>query len=222
MNGVSMYDQDMPQPSGDRSPINNDLPDPPEPPGRGRRPAAEVRADILAAAGQLLLAKGMDGFTIEGVATLAGASKTTIYKWWPSAGALALDGYFAAVSEVLSFPDTGDITADLISQLTSFVHLLRDTQAGAAIAALIGESQSDPELASAYRQHYSRPRRDLAVVALNRAKARDQVRDDIDPEVLIDQLWGACYHRLLVPDEPLTDDFVRDLVTNLVTGIVEG
>ena len=39
----------------------------------------------------------MGSFTIERVAELAGASKMTIYKWWPSKGALALDGYFTTV-----------------------------------------------------------------------------------------------------------------------------
>ena len=31
--------------------------------GRGRRPADEVRGEVLAAAGELLLAEGMGGFT---------------------------------------------------------------------------------------------------------------------------------------------------------------
>jgi len=51
--------------------------------GRGRRPAAEVRKEILDAAAELLFAEGMGGFTIEKVANLSGASKMTIYKWWP-------------------------------------------------------------------------------------------------------------------------------------------
>ncbi|WP_405015271.1 helix-turn-helix domain-containing protein [Kitasatospora sp. NBC_01539] len=72
--------------------------------GRGRRPAAEVRADALDAAGALLLDRGMAQFTIEAVADTAGVSRTTIYKWWPSKGALALDGYFHAVESALTFP----------------------------------------------------------------------------------------------------------------------
>ena len=87
--------------------------------GRGRRPAAEVRKEILDAAAELLFAEGMGGFTIEKVANLSGASKMTIYKWWPSKGALALDGYFHRVDPQLVFPDTGDIENDLRAQLHS-------------------------------------------------------------------------------------------------------
>ena len=38
--------------------------------GRGRRPAAEVRKDILEAAAELLFDDGMAGFTIEKVANV--------------------------------------------------------------------------------------------------------------------------------------------------------
>jgi len=187
--------------------------------GRGRRPADQVRAEILTAAGNLLLAEGMTGFTIEKVAAHAGASRMTVYKWWPSKGALALDGYFTVVGPTLAFPDTGDIVADLTSQLTAFVHLMRDTPAGRVIAHLIAEAQTDPDLATAYRERYSGPRRALAVDALTNAIARGQIRADIDPETVVDQLWGACYHRLLLPDQPLTEDFAHALVDNLIRGL---
>ena len=75
--------------------------------GRGRRPAAEVRKEILEAAAELLFDDGMAGFTIEKVANVSGASKMTIYKWWPSKGALALDGYFHRVDPELVFPAMG-------------------------------------------------------------------------------------------------------------------
>jgi AcrR family transcriptional regulator len=167
----------------------------------------------------LLLAEGMATFTIERVAATAGVSKMTIYKWWPSKGALALDGYFAAVEDTLAFPDTGDLEADLASQLRAFVRLTVDSPAGRVIAELIGQSQTDPDLAAAYRERYSGPRRRLAVEVIERAQRRDQVRSDVDPRIVVDQLWGACYHRLLIPDEPITEQFVTGLVSNLMRGL---
>jgi hypothetical protein len=38
-------------------------------------------------------------------------------------------------------------------------------------------------------------------------------------QVLVDQLWGAVYHRLLIPDEPVDEPFVTGLVTNLLDGV---
>ena len=187
--------------------------------GRGRRPAAEVRTEILEAAAELLFAEGMGAFTIEKVANRSSASKMTIYKWWPSKGALALDGYFHKVAPQLAFPDTGDIEADLRAQLHAFLRVIRDSPAGRVIAELIGQAQSDPELKAAYLQRYSAPRRALAVGAMEKAKERGQLRANLDPETVVDQLWGACYHRLLLPDQPLTDEFVDALVDNLFHGI---
>ncbi len=170
--------------------------------GRGRRPSAEVRREVLAAAGRLLLAEGMSRFTMERVAAESGASKVTLYKMWPSKGALALEGYFATVETVLELPDTGDVETDLRTQLHAFVDLLSTTSAGPVMAGLIGQAQTDPELMTAYRASYSAPRRALAVGRMTTARDRGQLRADLDPETVVDQLWGACYHRLLVPDQP--------------------
>jgi len=187
--------------------------------GRGRRPSAGVRDGILAAAGAVLMNEGMAAFTIERVAAEAGASKTTIYKWWPSKGALAFDGYFHAVESTLAFPDTGDIEADLTAQVRAFAHLIGRTPAGRVVAELIGQAQTDPDLAAAFVAHYADPRRRLAVEAMERAQLRGQLRSDVDLQVVVDQLWGACYHRLLIPSLPVTEDFAVSLVRNLMHGL---
>jgi AcrR family transcriptional regulator len=187
--------------------------------GRGRRPAGEVREAALGAAGAMLFETGLAGITFEKVAARGGVSKMTLYKWWPSPGALALDAYFAAVEQTLAFPDTGDLERDLTTQLRAFVRLLTEQDGGRVIAELIGAAQTDPELAAAFSQRYTRPRRQLAVDVFRTAQSRGGIRADVDPDVLVDQLWGACYHRLLLPDQPLTPGFAETLVANLLRGI---
>ena len=187
--------------------------------GRGRRPADEVRADVLRTVEQLLLSEGIADLTFERVARLSGVSKTTLHKWWPSKGALALDGYFHAVKDELAFPDTGDVRADLLSQLHAFAHVMSQTPGGRILAELIGAAQTDENLAAAYRRLYSLHRRQLAAKRLQQAQKLGQIRADVDVQVVVDQLWGAVYHRLLIPDEPVTDEFVTALVNNLLDGI---
>jgi AcrR family transcriptional regulator len=174
---------------------------------------------VLRTVGELLLRQGLTDLTFERVARAAGVSKTTIYKWWPSVGALALDGYFHTVEDVLAFPDTGDIRADITTQLHHFVEIMTRTPAGRMLTELIGQSQTDLHLAAEYRRLYSSGRRKLAADRFRRAQQAGQIRAAVDVQVLVDQLWGAVYHRLLIPDEPVSADFADALIGNLFDGI---
>jgi AcrR family transcriptional regulator len=187
--------------------------------GRGRRPAAEVRRAVLKATADLLREGGLAAVTFDKVAARAGSSKMTIYKWWPSPGVLALEAYFDSTEHWLSFPDTRDIETDLVTQMTAFTHLLSDQGGGKVIAEFVGAAQSDPALARALRELYSGPRRQLAIDRLRRARQAGQLRQGIDLATIVDQLWGACYHRLLLFGEPVDPTMARTLVTNLLHGI---
>jgi AcrR family transcriptional regulator len=189
-------------------------------PGRGRRRAEDVRHATLTAAADLLLAEGVHALTFSKVAARAGVSKMTLYKWWPSPGALAFDAYFNAFQATLAFPDTGDIRRDLTTQLHAFVDLLN--RSGSVIAGIIGAAQGDPDLAEALSAHYVVQRRALAVERLTRARQDGQIRAEVDLETIVDQLWGAVYHRLLMPAQPLTTEFVDQLVANLFQGVAPG
>lgn len=186
--------------------------------GRGRRPAAEVRAAVLAAAGHILLRDGMRAVTFDRVATEAGASKMTLYKWWPSPGALAAEAYFSQSRGALDFPDTGDLRADLITQVTAFVRLLKDEGAEKPVSELVGAAQMDPDLARAWSESYALPRRELARARLRTAQRQGQLRDDADLDIVVDQLWGACYHRLLVLKVPFDESIVERLVDHALYG----
>lgn len=186
--------------------------------GRGRRPAAEVRAAVLAATGRLLLEEGLPAVTFDRVAREAGSSKVTLYKWWPSPGALAAEAYFTHSAPVLTFPDTGDIRADLVAQLTAFVRWLTEDGAAGPVSQLVGAAQTDPHVARAWAERYARPRRELARRRLRAAQERGSLRADADLEVVVDQLWGACYHRLLVLREPLEEALVPRLVDQALHG----
>jgi AcrR family transcriptional regulator len=187
-------------------------------PGRGRRPAAEVRAAILAAAGRILLRDGIQAISFDRVAMEAGSSKTTIYKWWSSPGVLAAEAYFARSRPVLDFPDTGDLRADLISQLTSFVRWLTDDGAARPVSELVGIAQTDPEVARAWSERYALPRRELARIRLRAAQRAGQLRADADLDIIVDQLWGACYHRLLVLKVPFDESIVVGRVDHALRG----
>ncbi|MFF4749127.1 TetR-like C-terminal domain-containing protein [Streptomyces sp. NPDC002514] len=112
---------------------------------------------------------------------------------------------------------TGEIRRDLTTQLHAFVDLLRGR--GSVVAEIIGIAQSDPDVAEALSTHYVLQRRRLAVERLGHAQQQAQIREDVDLESIVDQLWGACYHRLLLPAKPLTREFADQLIANLFQSI---
>ncbi|MDT4946970.1 MAG: hypothetical protein QOH14_3703, partial [Pseudonocardiales bacterium] len=56
-----------------------------------RRRNARSHAAIVDATNQLLIEVGYGQLTIEGVAARAGVGKATVYRWWPSKAALAIE-----------------------------------------------------------------------------------------------------------------------------------
>jgi AcrR family transcriptional regulator len=178
-----------------------------------------VRSDVLGVVGDILLREGIAELTFERVARLSGVSKTTIYKWWPTPGVLALDGYAHAVEVTLNFPDTGDVRSDLFTQMSAFAHVMTETPGGRILTQLVGQAQTDAELSTAYRALYSAERRRLAVERMQLAQQAGQIREDVDLETVVDQLWGAVYHRLLIPDQPVTGSFIEALLDNILRGI---
>lgn len=189
-------------------------------PGRGRRRAEDVRHASLAATSALLFEEGIRGVTFEKVAARAGVSKMTLYKWWTTPGRLAFEAYFSALEQTLAFPDTGDLRADLTAQLHALVGLFE--RSGATIAQIVGAAQSEPELIDALSEQYVRRRRQLAVDRLTKAREAGQLRPDADLDAIVDQLWGACYHRLMLPalpEHPVDTAFADALIANLFGGI---
>src|SRR5258708_37554916 len=61
---------------------------------RGRPRSEKARDAILAAAAELLLARGLSAVSMDAVAEQAGVSKATIYRWWPTKETLALDALY--------------------------------------------------------------------------------------------------------------------------------
>src|SRR5215831_476587 len=116
-------------------------------PARGPIPRGErARERILRAALEVLADHGMTGFTIEAVARRAGASKATLYRRWPSRGALLVD---AMDSSFQPFPPpaTGDLRADLLELGAGLQALLGGQPFPRLMAAFIDAAERDPTLA---------------------------------------------------------------------------
>ena len=62
-------------------------------PRPGRPRSEHSRAAVLAATSELLLEVGLRAMTTDEIARRSGASKATIYKWWPNKYAVAIEAF---------------------------------------------------------------------------------------------------------------------------------
>ncbi|MEV7028376.1 TetR/AcrR family transcriptional regulator [Kitasatospora sp. NPDC093558] len=181
------------------------------------RRSERARRAVLDAVFEVAAAKGYGKTTIEAIAATAGVGKPTIYRWWPSKGAIALDAVNDRIGDSMDFPDTGDITADLTAQLTAVAAMLTgDT--GTLYRGIIAEAQSDPALAAALRATFLEPRIERCVRRLDTAVAAGQLRADLPTRTMVDILYAPVYYRVLLgagPEETLRSPL-------LVTAILEG
>ncbi len=187
---------------------------------RGRPRSQQAHRAILAAAAELLLARGLSAVSMDAVAEQAGVSKATIYRWWPTKETLALDALYTEWDAVRPQPrDTGSLRGDLLSLLRPWVRLAGGKPYGRVLAALLAEAQTDPVFAADYRQRVLEPRRDQARALFGRAVERGEIPANTKTDVALDLIYGAVYHRLLQGHGPLNDRFVRDVVEMALGGI---
>lgn len=166
-----------------------------------------------------MLEGGLAVATMEAIAARAGVSKATIYKWWPSRGAVALEGFMVAVADSWSLSEDTS-TRDALNRLVhNAVRLLSAGPAGPLLRALTAESLSQPDLALALRERWFGPRRALAVAIVSRGIERQELRADLDMALTVDALFAPLYYRLLFGHEPLDDGFAGRLVEQILAGI---
>lgn len=192
---------------------------------RGRPRDSTVDRRVLSAAWGLLHAGGYAALNVDDVAERAGVAKTTLYRRWPTKDHLAV----AVAAEMLGqvpIPDTGDLRRDL----TEFAAVLAGTLDRARLAGHYGGGASAGllgELTAAFARHADigevvragfAQRHEMARARLQRACEREGLRGDIDQGVLIDQLAGPVYYRILITGAPVGREYAERLVDAVLDG----
>ncbi|WP_449063922.1 TetR/AcrR family transcriptional regulator [Planomonospora algeriensis] len=186
-----------------------------------RRSETSRRA-ILTAAFDLAGEVGYARLSIEGIAARAGVGKQTIYRWWPSKGAVLFDA-FLMLSEGAAgdpaLPDTGDLEADLKTVLRATVAELNDPRHDEPMRALTTEITHDPELAAAYAERLEGPMRERKKERLRSAQRAGQLAADLDLDVAVEMLWGPLQNRWMLRGGPLTTEYADRVVETALNGL---
>ncbi|MFD8707368.1 TetR/AcrR family transcriptional regulator [Kitasatospora sp. NPDC059648] len=178
------------------------------------RRSDRARAAVLAAATELVAEVGYGKLTIEAIAARASVGKQTIYRWWPSKGAVVFDAFLAVNQHEggLALPDTGDLAADLRAVLRPTSDELTDPGADRTYRAIIAELLNDPALHAEYRTRLLDPLLEVTRDRLRAAREAGQLAPDADLDLAVELVYGPLYYRWQYRLGPLTHEHADRLV----------
>ena len=187
-------------------------------PRPGRPRSEESRTAVLRATSELLHEVGLRAMTTEEIASRSGASKATIYKWWPNKYAVAIDAFLSEMMAESRDPDTGSARDDLTAVVRGLLHFYTGPS-GRVFAQLVGEAQADPSIQQELRTNLVDSRRELFRTIWDRGVDRGELRADVDPDAALDLVIGPALYRLMIGHAPLSDEAADALVDAAIRGL---
>lgn len=177
---------------------------------------ARVRTAVLEAAVGILCDVGVQGLTIEQVASRSGVAKTTIYRHWRSKPDLVLDAV-ASLSVPIPTPNTGDLAADLRSCFSIVLDRTLQDRMGSLVPALLDAAQRDPEYAQLYDRVIAEREQPIRTI-LELAQLRGVLPADVDLGDVVAMLIGPLMIRGLMARRAVTAEFVDLVIDTVVSG----
>src|SRR5580658_353834 len=168
--------------------------------GRPRSP--RIQQAILKAAADLVLENGFKALSMDAIAGRAGVGRMTIYRRWPNKAAIVMDAFVSRVDPGTLFLPAKNYIESIRLQMRTMAKAFRGRD-GALVKALLAEAQFDPDLAVAFREKWTLPRRKMAISIFQEAIRRGEWRPNIDLETTIDLLYAPLYYRLQMGTGPL-------------------
>jgi AcrR family transcriptional regulator len=183
---------------------------------RGRPRSTHAHAAILDATLHLLTDVGYTRLTVEGIAARAGVSKTTIYRWWPTKSALAVEAIRCGPAPAPVEP-TGDLRTDIRAAVQAVADCYAGSAVGAAlpgvVADLVQEGSAGELLDALLHPHREALRR-----IVREAADRGELAQGADAELLHEVVAGTIFYRVLL-GRRTTGDVADELVDVLLDGL---
>ena len=185
------------------------------------RRSERARKAILQAADDLLVERGFDGVTVEGIAARAGVGKQTIYRWWPSKTDILLEALLEDAEVGFVFPNTGAPIADVKQFLRNAGSFLTETDSGRVYRALLGRALHDKESAEALKIGYQDRQRERNYPGIERMLQHCGVKDRSQKmiETIHDALLGPVIFNGIIRNVPVENTFIDTIVDTIVAGL---
>ncbi|MEV6772554.1 TetR/AcrR family transcriptional regulator [Nocardia sp. NPDC051030] len=187
----------------------------PDRPHTGRRRNEATHQAILDAALRLLGESGGANITIDAIARAAGVGKQTVYRWWPSKGAVLLEALTERSLREVPMPDSGSLRDDLLAVVESTFLSTQRNPTGPALRSLVREAARDPHLAELLRT-FTAQRRTAVRELLARGLKRGDLPAGADLDLMVDQFYGVFWYRFLLGHAPLDKQSAERLTDSIL------
>jgi AcrR family transcriptional regulator len=155
---------------------------------------------------------------MDAIAGRAGVGRMTIYRRWPNKAAIIMDAFVGRVDPNTLFLPAKNFEESIRLQMRKMAKAFRGKD-GALIRALLAEAQFDPELATALRERWTMPRRRMAISYFEEGQEKGFLRQDADPNAIIDLLYAPIYYRLQMGTGPLSDAYIDEIFEHAMKGV---
>lgn len=185
--------------------------------GRGR-PGASLtprEKELLAVTLQVLSETGYDKLTVDQVVARAHASKTTVYRRWPSKPDLVRAAFAHRTRGEFGIPpDTGTLRGDLLA-LAEMIAGVAD-EYGRVIAGILAAGERSPRLRELLAKDLYDQRRDQVQGVLRRAATRGEIAQQAISNDLWDVLPAYILFRTLLDERPVPPATLRALIDDVL------
>ncbi|MEV0789173.1 TetR/AcrR family transcriptional regulator [Kribbella sp. NPDC050459] len=172
------------------------------PPGR---PRSSVDAEVFAATLATIHELGYTRATVDRIAAATGIAKTTIYRRWPSKGALVTA---CLVDTFGPLPPAGrDRAQDLAAAIRFGARRIAEPGVAAAFSGVFTDAIGDPELREILSTQLQDPYRKVLIESLGLSEQRVLF--------FIDVVIGTLLHRMGMTGEPMVESDVEALIVML-------
>lgn len=184
---------------------------------RGRPRNAAAREKVLRAARALLGAAGVGAVTIEAVAAASGVSKPTIYRTWPNAQAVVMAALMQA-TPVVAPPSARVRALPALRQQLRDIAAALGSRTGRSVTLILAAADAETELSKAFRHHFILERRAEGRRLLDSAAARGEIRAGLDLDLVLDELYGAIFFRIMLGHAPVDERMCERLLDQVMSG----
>ncbi len=109
-----------------------------------------------------------------------------------------------SLREEIVIPDTGTFWGDLDVLIENAAKITLNPLGKQTVAMIISSASSNSQFAQVYWTKYLQPRREAFAIVIERAKARNEIKADLDAGLVFDMMSGIMLYALIFPPTNVT------------------